>query len=973
MFSIIIRQRNDSFKLKNTGHSFINNKILLSFILCISFFTQAKGQALVPPPYLVTTDTAAYIILPDSNWQVMADPTEKLNLTQAIYSTLFQNNNQKVNYKNHVYWQRFQLNNRMGKELKIALPVASFQADLYTKINDGKWERHTTGTGVAWSLRDGLKRIPAFLISIPPGDNLTVYKRMYWNFIASQPDSIMASFSFTDKLIEHNYAKDESHDMNAIQDTFLLGMFILSMVINFYFFLVVREKEFLYFTLFLLLASISALCSLNHVFLREEPQLILYLYIIANSLSGFMLIQFVRYFLKTFQRFPRWDKYLIIFNVVQVVVILFSSFASAAFQINLAKLSHVSENTIKLVYYSSLIATLSFYIRDKEKTTRWMLVALSPVLILGFISYAAAVAFGLYYPRLGAPDISGYTSKFNSAAFFILILSFFWMMAFFTWVLFQRFSNLRKKVEHQLSLDHLKSRFFANISHEFRTPLTLIIGPIEDLLQDKNAQKFKESLLYIHRNSKRLLQLINQLLDVSRLEVGNYEINTNREDIIPFVKQIAHSFSSMAHRKNILLKIEVDPRLQDDLRNELFVFYFDEDIFEKILYNLLSNAFKFTPDGGHIIVSICRAENNLLELKVEDNGAGITSEKLPFIFDRFYQADNSYKRQYEGTGIGLALVKELVELHHGTITVKSALNNQTAFSCYFPFNKKIISKNAGHKSQANPNTISFEETENNEAEENATDISKPAVLVVEDQQDVRKYICDKLSETYAVMEASNGKEGLESAKQHIPDLVISDVMMPQMDGFELCKLLKTDDLTSHIPVILLTARAEDVDKLTGLETGADAYLIKPFNAKELLIRVHNLVELRNKLRKRFSGKLIVKPSEITVTSQDSQFMQRLLETVEKHMDDEKFSVEALGREFGMSPSQINRKLKAIINQSTAAFIRSVRMERAMELLKNDQATIAEVAYETGFTEPAYFSRVFKNHFGYPPSEVKKQG
>jgi YesN/AraC family two-component response regulator len=263
-------------------------------------------------------------------------------------------------------------------------------------------------------------------------------------------------------------------------------------------------------------------------------------------------------------------------------------------------------------------------------------------------------------------------------------------------------------------------------------------------------------------------------------------------------------------------------------------------------------------------------------------------------------------------------------------------------------------------------------TENEGPEENGNG-SQASVLVVEDQQDVRKYIRSKLADAYTVLEAKNGKEGFDMARQHIPDLVVSDVMMPLMDGFELCQQLKTDDFTSHIPVILLTARAEDIDKLTGLETGADAYLIKPFNSKELLLRVHNLIELRNKLRKKFSGKLLVKPSEITVTSKDSEFMQRLLDTVEKHIGDEKFSVEQLGHEFGMSPSQINRKLKAIINQSASEFIRSIRMQRALELLKNDQATIAEIAYETGFREPAYFSRVFKNHFGYSPSEVKKEG
>lgn len=980
MISLSFIEKNNSFRFLKNNFQFIKRKTFLLLILCLSIFFSTNGQNLFPPAYKIISDTADFLILPDSNWQAMPDVKGNLTLEQVINSNGFGDRDKKINYKIRVYWQRFQLHNTLPKEIKIALPEVSFRADLFTKINAGKWEHYTTGTGVPWSRRDGLKRIPAFTTTIPAGATLTVYKRMYWDFIDSQPDSISASFSFADKLIEHNYVKDESHEMNAIQDSFLLGMFILSMVINFYFFLVVREKEFLYFTLFLLLNCILALCSLNDVFFREEPGLVVYLYILSDSLYGFMLMQFVRYFLKTFQRFPRWDKFLLYFSFLQVFILLFSSFASAAFQINLAKLSHGSENVIKLFYNISLLTTVIFYIRDKERTTRLMLIALTPIVLLGTIVYASFVVLGLYSPRLGAPVISGYTSEFNSAAFFILILTFFWMMAFFTWVLFVRFSNLRKEVEHQLTLDHLKSRFFTNISHEFRTPLTLIIGPIEDLMQDKNAQKFKEPLQYIHRNSKRLLQLINQLLDLSRLDVGNYEVNTTREDIIPFVKQIVHSFSSMAHRKNILLETEVDPRLKNELRNELTRFYFDEDIFEKILYNLLSNAFKFTPEDGNIIVSICLSENNLLELKVEDTGMGIPSEKLPFIFDRFYQADDSYKKQYEGTGIGLALVKELVELHKGTITVKSSVDHQTTFSCYFPFNKKILSKKAAAKIVTNQNAVSFagkgflketngDENENSETE-NTIDIAKPTVLVVEDQQDVRKYICDKLTETYTVIEAKNGKEGFESAKEHIPDLVISDVMMPKMDGFELCKLLKTDDFTSHVPVILLTARAEDVDKLTGLETGADAYLIKPFNSKELLVRIHNMINLRNNLRKKFSSKLIVKPNEITVTSQDSRFMQRLLNTVEKHIDDEKFSVELLGAEVNMSVSQINRKLKAIINQSAQQFIRSVRMQRALELLKKNSATIAEITYQVGFSDPGYFSRVFKMHFGYPPSEAK---
>jgi signal transduction histidine kinase/DNA-binding response OmpR family regulator len=950
----------------------MKKRIFLSLLIALSVVTTSWSQDYLPP-YKITADTAAYILLSADNWQTMADTTGDLTLDQAINSKTFRNNNDKINYEIHVYWQRFQIINGLPNEAKISLPEVSSRADLYAKTNGDKWQHFTTGAGVKWSQRDGLKRIPAFTLSIPAGDTITVYKRSYFNYVGFQPDTMKVSFGFTDKIIQTNYIDDNFHGLTEIQDAFLLGMFILSLVINFYFYLIVREKEFLYFCLFIFAFSIQAIGSLDDIFFREQPQLVSYFYILSNCTSGLFLIQFVRYFLKTFQHFPKWDKYLVYLSYTIVFVLVSASFSSAVFQTNLSKASHVSENVIKLLYGISVLLTLSLYARKKDQITKLVLIGLTPILCLQVAAYSIAVINGLYYPKLGAPDVTAYNTQFTRAAFFILIICYFWMMIFFTWVLFLRFSNLRKKVAYQASLDHMKSRFFANISHEFRTPLTLIIGPIEDLLNDKNAQKFREPLLYIHRSSKRLLQLINQLLDLSKLDVGNYQLNTSRDDIIPFVKQIVHSFSSMAYRKNILLETEVDPRLKNDLRNEAVWFYFDEDVLEKILTNLLANAFKFTPADGNIIVSICFSENGMLELKVEDTGTGIPSEKIPFIFDRFYQADDSHKKQYEGTGIGLALVKELVELHKGTITVKSTINSGTTFSCYFPFNKKNPSK------ITTINKILFENpveviaaTENEGPEENGNG-SQASVLVVEDQQDVRKYIRSKLADAYTVLEAKNGKEGFDMARQHIPDLVVSDVMMPLMDGFELCQQLKTDDFTSHIPVILLTARAEDIDKLTGLETGADAYLIKPFNSKELLLRVHNLIELRNKLRKKFSDKLIVKPSEITVTSKDSEFMQRLLDTVEKHIGDEKFSVEQLGHEFGMSPSQINRKLKAIINQSASEFIRSIRMQRALELLKNDQATIAEIAYETGFHEPAYFSRVFKNHFGYSPSEVKKEG
>lgn len=527
-------------------------------------------------------------------------------------------------------------------------------------------------------------------------------------------------------------------------------------------------------------------------------------------------------------------------------------------------------------------------------------------------------------------------------------------------------------------LDHLKSRFFANISHEFRTPLTLLIGPLEDLMNGGDEKAFKEIVPEMHRNSKRLLQLINQLLDLSRLDAGKYQINTEQENIIPFVKQIVHSFSSMAQTRDIRLETYVDPHLRDNLIQKKVTFYFDDDVIEKILTNLLSNAFKFTSNGGHIMVTLCLSEKepDFLELRVEDNGEGIRANQLPYIFDRFYQAGSTQP----GSGIGLALLKDLVELHGGKIRVSSEEGKGATFICLLPFNKKVISrKPVADKKEIISPVIETGDEENILAKENDHD-SKPVILLVEDHQDVRKYIRSHLKDQYTILEAQNGKQGLEMATKNIPDLVISDVMMPvrsehpdgpEMDGFELCAALKTDNRTSHVPVILLTARAEDKDKMTGLETGADAYLIKPFNSKELLIRVKNLISLRNKMRTKFSNKLIVKPAEIALTSLDREFMQKLLKTVEAHMDDANFSVEALGKEVNMSVSQINRKLKALINQTALRFIRSVRLARAMELLKNDTGTIAEIAFKTGFETPSYFTKMFKAEFGCLPSEKEK--
>lgn len=952
---------------------FSGRKLLLFLVLWNASYGTSYAQQR-PPNYIITSDTGSAIAVPPAMWQVLSDPGGGLSFTEVLRATGFQDTDRTVHYETNTYWIRFRLTNGMSREAEIGLPVEAAYADIYSRTGNSAWTHEQTGNLVQWSKRAGLKRIPAFTVTILPEQTLEVYERLRWNFIAAQPDTLEVQVAGTEKLILQNYVTDDQSFMTSIQDAFLLGLFVLTLLISFYYFLVVREKEFLFFSFFALSSIINALSSLNDVFLREHPAFLLFLYLLSTLFSEFLLIHFLRYFLKTASRFPRWDKMLIVFSFLVMLATLFARFSSSVLQANLGSVSHFCYNLTLLIAGLVVLTTLSMYIRKADKPVRLMIVALSPVLLLQVTVYLLYVIYHMFSPRLGAPALHGRQLSFDKVAFLIMIACYLWMMAFFNWVLFLRFSDIRKALVQQSTLDQLKSRFFANISHEFRTPLTLIMGPLEDFQVSKNNQDLISFVPEMHRNSKRLLELINQLLDLSRLDNTQYRIDTARTDIIPFVKQIVHSFSSLAHRKNIDLETEMDSRLKERLISESIHFYFDEDIMEKILANLLSNAFKFTPSGGSILVSmqLPEKEKNMLLLKVEDSGIGIPADKLPFIFDRFYQSDDSAIRSFGGSGIGLSLVKELISLHQGSISATSEAGKGTIISCLFPLNQKIYTAGKGpdgpHTSKL-PFAGVVEDQETEEDAEKRT--GKPMILLVEDQRDVRKYIREKLTGDFQVTEARNGREGVEKALNDIPDLIVSDVMMPEIDGFELCRKLKTDNRTCHIPIILLTARAEDLDKMAGLETGADAYMIKPFNSRELVIRINGLITTRDRIKSKFSDKLVIRPEEITVTSRDQVFIKNLLAIIERHIPDEHFTVEILAKEVHMSVSQINRKLKGIINQTPQHLIRSLRMQRAIDLLKKNAGTISEISYQVGYEDPGYFSKVFKNHFGCLPSEKDK--
>jgi two-component system, sensor histidine kinase ChiS len=518
------------------------------------------------------------------------------------------------------------------------------------------------------------------------------------------------------------------------------------------------------------------------------------------------------------------------------------------------------------------------------------------------------------------------------------------------------------------NLDQLKSQFFANISHEFRTPLTLILGQIESVMSSGIDIKEKGKLQVANRNAKRLLTLINELLDLSKLESGSMELSATRQNIVTFLKSLFYSFESLAVNK----KIELDFKSEADY----IPVSFDPDKMEKVFYNLMSNAFKFTPGNGRITVSLDIEQNERVVIHVKDTGIGIPEDRLANIFDRFYQIDGSSTREHEGTGIGLALARELVELHNGKITASSKEYVGSEFVISLSLDTNGSEKMEAMESSVN-NILSDQAGSTPEVVEEFYDPdaimpvrkeSREMVLVVEDNPDVRSYIREQLEENYRVAEACNGEEGVKMAQDDIPDLIISDVMMPKMDGYQFCKAIRADEKTSHIPIIMLTARAGIDDKIDGLETGVDTYLTKPFNARELKANVKNLILQRLQLRKRFSKSTTIRPSDVTSDSVDQAFLEKIVKTIETHFEDEQFSVERLAEHVNMSVSQLSRKLNALIDQPPGQLIRSLRLQRAADLLAQKAGSVSEICYKVGFNDNAYFARAFKKQFGCSPSE-----
>ena len=554
--------------------------------------------------------------------------------------------------------------------------------------------------------------------------------------------------------------------------------------------------------------------------------------------------------------------------------------------------------------------------------------------------------------------VDTYLVQYNHQKMYIVLFSIILLLLIGIMVYIYRTILMKRRIEEEAN--KAKLQFFTNISHELRTPLTLIADPVNYIIHDDNLNSQQRSMLQIvQRNVLVLTQLVSEILDFRKVQNGKMELRLSDFNLAESMKQWIMLFSVSAQKKHIAISMDAPDTIM--LRA-------DQDKIERICYNLLSNALKYTSEGGEISL-MAKEEGGRVMISVADNGCGISSDELPYIFDRFYQAKNAGR----GTGIGLAIVKAFTELHHGEVSATSIEGKGSTFTIYIPVRQKgEVTNQPTEKVEQLVEPSSAQEVPNQARHIDELiqpyQTDKPEVLIIDDNIDIRTYLRSVLSEKYNVSEAADGKVGLELARKIVPDIVLSDIMMPVMDGLAFCQQLKTDKAISHIPVILLTARSLDEQRAEGYEHGADAYLSKPFSLRLLLSRIDNLIESRKKLNQTWSKG--VEDDEIGNISNeiDKSFLKQLRKIIQENLANSDLSVEQIGDEIGLSRVQLYRKVKALTGYSPVEIVRKARLTRARHLLQTTERTVSEVAYAVGFSTPSYFSKCYKDEFGENPKK-----
>ncbi len=537
----------------------------------------------------------------------------------------------------------------------------------------------------------------------------------------------------------------------------------------------------------------------------------------------------------------------------------------------------------------------------------------------------------------------------------------------------------RMQAQRMHELDMMKFKLFTNISHEIRTPLSLITSPLEHLLKsDRVNEETKDHLKIMHRNAKRLLSLVNQLMEYRKLEAGKLKLELTKGDLVKFIKDIINSFSELAEERNIRLELKT-------VINEIFI-WFDPDKLEMVVYNLLSNAFKFTPDKGKISVLISliyrkidknikeEISDKVVEIIISDTGIGIPQDQIDKVFERFYQSEKSQFIRSGGSGIGLALSKDIIELHNGSISASSKEGKGTTFKVYLPYERKDLQGKAEDYATGETKVPEIPEKENMVgddiliARDRLSESSLPILLIIEDNHDMVYFIKKFFEKVYNIYEAYDGEKGLLMAREIIPDIIICDILLPKLDGRKVCAQLKNDVITSHIPIVLLTALSSKEHEKDGFLVGADAYISKPFDPEILKVRLEQMLKTQHKLKEKYSHQIFLEPKDIEITSSEERFIKKAIKIAEDNLHDPDFGVNEFSREIGISKVQLYRKFRAISDMTVKEFIRTLRIKRAAQLIKKTDLNVSEVAYKVGFREVNYFRKCFKEFYNVNPSE-----
>ena len=757
------------------------------------------------------------------------------------------------------------------------------------------------------------------------------------------------------------------HQIYEFNNSFNIFMFGVTFIIFLYHllqFIYLRDPVFKWFTAWLLFCTLTFAMSIGLILGSFTQYRFVIWLLLANGVF-YVYWFFGRAFINSKEKFPILDKFIVglaLFILIEIisVAIYVILFKPQAYFTGVG----IHYNLLQIYTICSLVMSVILVFK-KDLFARYF----------GIGSLIGS--FFLIIGTLWAMQIIRFSSILFvdpfATAMFLQIVIYSFGIAYRRQKLNEKSEQERLRAERTTAevarmkdLDAVKTRFFANISHEFRTPLTLINGPIQQakksaIQPDGSVLLSEKSYGVVKKNTARLQMLVDQLLDLSKIESGKLHLSLTKGDLMQFIRSQVFSFESMAERQNISLNTHFVAELNGA--------YYDKDKLEKILNNLLSNAFKYTPQGGAVHVTVDTDESSIF-IEIGDTGKGIDKTEIDRIFDRFYRVEGT---EAKGSGIGLALTKELVDLHNGQISVHSDRGRGTTFKVRLPITLEGLPQGvvAEEENQvpAKVQDGPIESSEKEHPPKIQINNNDDVVLLVEDNIDLQEYISEILHDHYQVLTASNGLQGERMAFEHIPDLIISDVMMPKKDGYELCSSLKANIKTSHIPIIMLTAKAGQSNKMEGLTQGADAYLTKPFDADELLVRVKNLISARKKIWEHFKSMDLTLIDDLEMKSADDTFLQKVMKTIGENLDNELLSVEDIASKVGFSRAQLHRKLKALTNKSAGQLVNEIRLNEARRMLENKLGSVSEIAYSVGYSNMSYFTKSFKEKFGVLPSKV----